>query len=91
MIDPKYVVTAVVLNIFSALIIASVINPYKNDNKEIEVNQKNVKTTFFQMIGESAIDGFRIAITVAIMLLAFISLMKGITIVFDLVGLDFKN
>ena len=27
MIDPKYVVTAVVLNIFSALIIASVINP----------------------------------------------------------------
>ena len=29
MIDPKYVVTAVVLNIFSALIIASVINPYK--------------------------------------------------------------
>ena len=28
-IDPKYVVTAVVLNIFSALIIASVINPYK--------------------------------------------------------------
>lgn len=50
-----------------------------------------LKTTFFQMIGESAIDGFKIAITVAIMLLAFISLMKGITIVFDLVGLDFKN
>ena len=32
-----------------------------------------LKTTFFQMIGESAIDGFKIAITVAIMLLAFIS------------------
>ena len=92
MIDPKYVVTAVVLNIFSALIIASVINPYKNDNKELEAeSEKILKTTFFQMIGESAIDGFRIAITVAIMLLAFISLMKGITIVFDLVGLDFKN
>ena len=93
MIDPKYVVTAVVLNIFSALIIASVINPYKNDNKELEAeSEKNVKkTTFFQMISESAIDGFRIAITVAIMLLAFISLMKGITIVFDLVGLDFKK
>lgn len=92
MIDPKYVVTAVVLNIFSALIIASVINPYKNDNKEVEAeSEKMLKTTFFQMIGESAIDGFKIAITVAIMLLAFISLMKGITIVFDLVGLDFKN
>ncbi len=93
MIDPKYVVTAVVLNIFSALIIASVINPYKNDNKEVEAeSEKNVKkTTFFQMISESAIDGFKIAITVAIMLLAFISLMKGITIVFDLVGLDLKK
>ena len=43
------------------------------------------------MIGDSAIDGFKIAVTVAIMLLAFISLMKGITIVFDLVGLDFKQ
>lgn len=42
MIDPKYVVTAVVLNIFSALIIASVINPYKNDNKEVEAESEKM-------------------------------------------------
>lgn len=47
MIDPKYVVTAVVLNIFSALIIASVINPYKNDNKEVEAeSEKMLKNNF---------------------------------------------
>ncbi|WP_249689270.1 NupC/NupG family nucleoside CNT transporter [Staphylococcus lugdunensis] len=106
MIEPKYVVTAVMLNIFSALIIASIINPYHSDDKEVDLNvidtqatnkktvngsTKAKKPAFFQMIGDSAIDGFKIAVTVAIILLAFISLMKGITIVFDLVGLDFKQ
>ena len=97
MIEPKYVVTAVMLNIFSALIIASIINPYHSDDKEVDLNvidtqatnkktvngsTKAKKPAFFQMIGDSAIDGFKIAVTVA---------MKGITIVFDLVGLDFKQ
>ncbi|WP_353418437.1 nucleoside transporter C-terminal domain-containing protein [Staphylococcus delphini] len=103
MIEPKYVVTAVMLNIFSALIVASVINPYKSDNSDVEiknltqsiehVNQtgKNKKVSFFQMIGDSAMDGFKIAIIVAVMLLAFISLMEAINIVFSSVGLDFKQ
>lgn len=106
MLEPKYVVTAVMLNIFSALIIASIINPYKSDDKEVDleiidtqktkgqsykddINKK--KPSFFQMIGDNAIDGFKIAITVAIMLLAFISLMEGIKILFDLVGLNFNQ
>ena len=38
MIEPKYVVTAVMLNIFSALIIASIINPYHSDDKEVDLN-----------------------------------------------------
>lgn len=107
MIEPKYVVTAVMLNIFSALVVASIINPYESDNQDVELkksinkndsshnsNQSSsyqTKVPFFQMIGDSAIDGFKIAITVAIMLLAFISLMEGITILFDLVGLNFKQ
>lgn len=105
MLEPKYVVTAVMLNIFSALVIASVINPYEANDEELEVDSINnldtqesetlggnkKKFTFFQIIGDSAIDGFKMAITVAIMLLAFISLMKGITVVFNLVGLDFKE
>lgn len=107
MIEPKYVVTAVMLNIFSALVVASIINPYESDNQNVELknsinkndsshnsnqsSSQQTKVPFFQMIGDSAIDGFKIAITVAIMLLAFISLMEGITILFDLVGLNFKQ
>lgn len=106
MIEQKYVVTAVMLNIFSALVVASIINPYESDNQDVELknsinkndsshnsnqsSSQQTKVPFFQMIGDSAIDGFKIAITVAIMLLAFISLMEGITILFDLVGLNFK-
>lgn len=107
MLDPKFVVTAVMLNIFSALIVASIINPYPTSNQEDDLSHmKNLelsagsnettvnkakRTPFFQMIGDSAIDGFKIAITVAIMLLAFISLMETITLIFHLIGLNFKQ
>lgn len=98
MIEPKYVVTAVMLNIFSALIIASVINPYEANDADVEIEnltetptKRQSRTPFFQMIGDSAIDGFKIAITVAIMLLAFISLMEGINVIFSAVGLNFKQ
>ncbi len=37
---------------------------------------KPKKVASFQMIGDSAMDGFKIAVVVAVMLLAFISLMK---------------
>lgn len=98
MIEPKYVVTAVMLNIFSALIIASVINPYEANDADVDIEnltetptKRQSRTPFFQMIGDSAIDGFKIAITVAIMLLAFISLMEGINVIFSAVGLNFKQ
>lgn len=102
MIEPKYVVTAVMLNIFSALVIASIINPYETkddvhmDDVLRDVNTEEgddalKKMTFFQMIGDSAMDGFKMAVIVAVMLLAFISLMEGIAVVFDLAGLNFKQ
>ena len=104
MIEPKYVVTAVMLNIFSALIIASVINPYQSDDSDVEISNlssdksnsnsdetKSKNVPFFQMIGDSATDGFKIAVSVAIMLLAFISLMEAVTVLFNFVGLDFKQ
>ena len=35
MIEPKYVVTAIVLNLFGGFIIVSIINPYTVDEKKI--------------------------------------------------------
>lgn len=84
MIEPKFVVTAVVLNIFSALIVANIINPYDLDEKDdlVEI-EENERVPFFQMIGDSIMDGFKIVIVVAAMLLGFIALMELINVIFQ--------
>ena len=83
MLEPKFVVTAVVLNIFSALIIANIINPYDIEESEdlIEV-EKDERVPFFQMVGDSIMDGFKLVVTVAAMLLGFIALMELINVIF---------
>jgi nucleoside transport protein len=83
MLEPKFVVTAVVLNIFSALIVANIINPYDLDDDEdlVQIEKKD-RVPFFQMVGESVMDGFKIVIIVAAMLLGFISLMELINVIF---------
>ncbi|MED4206976.1 NupC/NupG family nucleoside CNT transporter [Neobacillus mesonae] len=83
MLEPKFVVTAVVLNIFSALIVANIINPYDLDeNEDLIQIEKNERVPFFQMVGDSVMDGFKIAIIVAAMLVGFISLMELINVMF---------
>ncbi|WP_408893542.1 NupC/NupG family nucleoside CNT transporter [Paenibacillus taichungensis] len=84
MLEPKFVVTAVVLNIFSALIVANIINPYDLDENEdlVEIEEKE-RLPFFRMVGESVMDGFKIAIIVGAMLLGFISLMELINVIFQ--------
>ncbi len=83
MLEPKFVVTAVVLNIFSALIIANIINPYdlEEDEDLIEV-EKDERVPFFQMVGDSVMDGFKLVVTVAAMLLGFIALMELVNVIF---------
>jgi len=83
MLEPKYVVTAVVLNIFSALIIANIINPYDLEEDEDLVQiEKKERVPFFQMVGESVMDGFKLAVIVGAMLLGFISLMELVNVIF---------
>ncbi|EIT84798.1 nucleoside permease NupC [Fictibacillus macauensis ZFHKF-1] len=93
MIEPKYVVTALVLNLFGGFIIASIINPYEVDPKEdiIEV-QAGEKQSFFEMLGEYILDGFKVAVIVGAMLIGFVALMACIDNVFDLVfGVTFQH
>ncbi|UOQ92880.1 NupC/NupG family nucleoside CNT transporter [Halobacillus shinanisalinarum] len=83
MLEPKYVVTAVVLNIFSALIVANIINPYDlEDHDDLIEVEEDERVPFFQMVGDSVMDGFKIVITVAAMLLGFIALMELINVIF---------
>lgn len=84
LIEPRFVVTAVVLNLFGGFIIASIINPYKVDPKEdkliLEESETN-KQSFFEMLGEYILDGFKVAVIVGAMLIgyiAIIALLNGI-------------
>lgn len=90
MLNPRYVVVAIILNILSALIVANIINPYRTEDEDdvqlVEAaEEKEEKLTFFQMIGESIMDGLKIAIIVAAMLIGFIALINLINYLFTLV------
>ncbi|MBP2239599.1 nucleoside transport protein [Cytobacillus eiseniae] len=93
MIKPEYVVTALVLNLFGGFIIASIINPYTVDeNEDMLVVQEGDKQSFFEMLGEYILDGFKVAIVVAAMLIGFVALIAAINNVFDLIfGITFQQ
>lgn len=85
MLEPKYIVTALVLNLFGGFIIATIINPYEIDPREdiLEI-QEDRRQSFFEMLGEYILDGFKVAIIVGAMLIGFIALMAGFNHVFEL-------
>lgn len=95
MIEPKYVVTAIVLNLFGGFFVASIINPYKVKESEDILSFKDEKEeqqSFFQMLGEYIMDGFKVAIIVGAMLIGFVALMDCINSVFEMViGISFQG
>ncbi|MHA5126469.1 NupC/NupG family nucleoside CNT transporter [Oenococcus oeni] len=76
LVPGKFVVVAVFLNILSALIISSIVNPYipEKEDKLVEISKGNAEP-FFQVLGNYIVDGFRLAITVAAMLIGFVALV----------------
>jgi nucleoside transporter len=93
MIEPKYVITALVLNLFGGFIIANIINPYELSEEEdiIEVQEER-KQSFFEMLGEYIMDGFKVAIIVGAMLIGFVALIGMINSVFEAaVGVSFQT
>ncbi|MFC9709535.1 NupC/NupG family nucleoside CNT transporter [Paenibacillus sp. JNUCC31] len=93
MIDPKYVVTALVLNLFGGFIIASIVNPYQvTEEEDILEVQEEEKQSFFEMLGEYILDGFKVAIVVAAMLIGFVALIALVNGIFSAVlGISFQQ
>ncbi|MDR7000062.1 nucleoside transporter C-terminal domain-containing protein [Neobacillus niacini] len=86
MIQPEYVVTALVLNLFGGFIISSIVNPYRVEpNEDILDIQDVEKQSFFEMLGEYILDGFKVAVIVGAMLIGFVALMAAINNIFDLI------
>lgn len=94
LIHPKYVICAVVLNLFGGFIISSLVNPYElteDDQDELQTTRDNSQT-FFQMLGNYMLDGFKVAVTVAAMLIGFVALIALINGVFQqLIGISFQQ
>lgn len=92
MIEPRYVVTAIVINLFGGFIISSIINPYTVTEEEDLLVVQVEKQSFFEMLGEYIMDGFKVAIVVAAMLLGFVALMAGVNNLFDMIfGVTFQE
>jgi len=94
MLEPKYVVAALVLNMFSTFIVLSLINPYRVDANEENLQMANLHEgqSFFEMLGEYILAGFKVAIIVAAMLIGFIALISGLNALFAAVlGISFQG
>lgn len=93
MIPAKYVLVAMVLNMFSALIISSIVAPVEveeDEDIEIEdvVNTKNI----FDAISQGALDGGKVALIVSAMLVAYIGLMAMVNgVLTSLIGVDLQT
>ncbi|KAA1193714.1 NupC/NupG family nucleoside CNT transporter [Photorhabdus heterorhabditis] len=85
-LEPKYVVAALVLNMFSTFIILSLINPYDVDSEEdIQMSNLHEGQSFFEMLGEYILAGFKVALIVAAMLIGFIALIAAINALFSMI------
>ncbi|WP_393007257.1 nucleoside permease NupC [Escherichia coli Nissle 1917] len=76
--------TALVLNMFSTFIVLSLINPYRVDASEENIQMSNLHEgqSFFEMLGEYILAGFKVAIIVAAMLIGFIALIAALNALF---------
>lgn len=78
MLPPEYILVALPLNMFSSLIVASIIAPVKVDKADDRVDIKDVSgaKSVFEAMGTGALDGGKIALIVAAMLIAFIASLE---------------
>jgi nucleoside transport protein len=93
LLKPGYVVTAIVLNLFGGFIIASIINPYRVEASEdvLEVAAEE-KQSFFEVLGEYILDGFKVAVIVGAMLIGFIAIITMVNAIFTaLFGISFQD
>ncbi|MFC0141910.1 NupC/NupG family nucleoside CNT transporter [Erwinia mallotivora] len=93
MIEPRYVVAALILNMFSTFIILSLINPTQpGDEPEIKLEKLHEEQSFFEMLGEYILAGFKVAMIIMAMLIGFIALIAAINALFSSVfGISFQQ
>ena len=93
MLEPRYVVAALVLNMFSTFIILSIMNPSRpGDEPEIRLEKLHESQSFFEMLGEYILAGFKVAMIILAMLIGFIALISAVNALFStLFGISFQQ
>ncbi|KEA52784.1 MULTISPECIES: NupC/NupG family nucleoside CNT transporter [Mangrovibacter] len=93
MLEPRYVVAALVLNMFSTFIILSVINPTQPGKEpEVQLEKLHESQSFFEMLGEYILAGFKVAMIILAMLIGFIAIISAINALFStLFGYSFQQ
>ncbi|AJC48223.1 NupC/NupG family nucleoside CNT transporter [Allofrancisella guangzhouensis] len=96
--DPRYVVVAMVMNMFGTFFVLTIINPYEKseafdyDNLHINLEENIEKQSFFEMLAEYILDGFKIAVIVSAMLIGFIALLSLIDVICNAIfGITFTG
>ncbi|MGO4614730.1 NupC/NupG family nucleoside CNT transporter [Nocardia sp. 2YAB30] len=88
LIDARYVIAAIALNMFGAFVVSSLINPYAvspDDDAELlaaDIAESRKQQSFFEMLTEYILVGFKVAFTVGAMLIGFIALLAMVNGIF---------
>lgn len=91
MLPAKFVLIAIFLNMFSALIITSIMTPVKAAKEDTEIDIEDMVQTknVFEAIGAGALDGGKVVVIVAVMLVAYLAILGLLNgIVGGIVGID---
>jgi nucleoside transport protein len=93
MIPAEYVLVALPINVFSGLILSSIVCPVTTDeDEEIDVKEMIPERSLFEAIGNGALDGGRVALIVGAMLITYIGLLSMVNFAFDaVIGMTFQE
>jgi len=93
MLSAQYVVAALILNMFSTFIILSIINPaHPQAEPDVKLEKLHESQSFFEMLGEYILAGFKVAMIILAMLIGFIALISAVNALFStLFGLSFQQ
>lgn len=82
LLEPRYVMLSLILNMLSTFAVLQVVNPY-SDEADNEMPKLNVpKHSFVEMLGEYIMAGFKMAMIVAAMLVGFNALLAMVNAIF---------
>ncbi|RDU38114.1 NupC/NupG family nucleoside CNT transporter [Neobacillus piezotolerans] len=93
MIPAEFVLVALPINIFSGLILSSMVSPVsKEEDDDIDIKEMIPEKSLFEAIGNGALIGGKTALIVGAMLITYIGLLAMINFVLEnLVGMTFQE